>query len=293
MATQQKNIFGKVDEEALAADRGRTNFFKAKAGNNRIRILPQSSEAQEKHGRFVPYIKTYAHFGVGLENKSVVCPIKSGVRASCPICKSAARLPEDARKKIAAKQRYRFVIWDYDNPDKGLQIWEIGYTVKDQLDTMRDLNGEFTDFENGYDLVVNRTGENLQSKYNCQADRNNTPLSKAIIDWATTNGIPELEATVTILTDAEIKAILEGDFDDDEIKAIGEEENEQRTTRAWTPETAELEELAADEDWESAAEEEGAEAVEAPTFGRNRLAGARTMTQASAGTAGTRRFAQR
>jgi hypothetical protein len=289
-----QGVFGRVDQDAIAKDRERTNFFKAQKGENRIRILPPSVEAQTKHNRLVPYVKTYTHFGVGMEGKSAVCPLKSGVRTSCFLCKQLPRLPEKERKDLAPKQRYRLVIWDYANPDKGLQIWEIGYTVKDQLDSIRDKFGEFTDIETGFDIYVDRSGEGMHTKYICQGDRDNTPVDAAIMKWATENGIPELEAGIVIVSDAEMRAAYEGIIDDEEDEEAAqhfEEENRSERRRAVDDvptlpfETADDDEAEEDEE-----QEETTEAV-APRSSFSRtpgLTGARTMSAAAAG--GTRRF---
>lgn len=287
MATKSNGLFGKVDEEAVAQDRERTNFFKPKNGNNRVRILPQSSEAQSKYNRYVPYVKSFTHFGVGFENKSMVCPLKSGVRSKCYICSQIARLPEKERKELAAKKRFRFVIWDYEAPDKGLQIWEVGYTVKDQLDSIRDLGGEFTDVDDGFDIIVGKTGEGVQSKYNCQGDRKNTPLAAEIIKAATDGGIPDLEATIIVPTDEELKATYDGaSYDEDMESEANAEDEEEYRTRGWSVEDSEE----SDEELSDEESDEEETPTPASSFGRGRLAGARTLSQASAGR-GTGRFA--
>ncbi len=63
------------------------------------------------------------HFGVGPENKTVLCLAKTFGKP-CPICEAAASLSDDEKKALKPKFRGAFSILDKDNEEAGVQIFD-------------------------------------------------------------------------------------------------------------------------------------------------------------------------
>ena len=77
------------------------------------------------------YERTYwRHTRIGAEQNSYVCLAKTAGK-KCPICDYITKLrkdpnaDEDMIKALAPKERQLFNIIDVDNPDKGIQVWDI------------------------------------------------------------------------------------------------------------------------------------------------------------------------
>jgi hypothetical protein len=122
--------------------------FKPKDDDHNISIIPfQMSKSSTR------FLKTYAkpgqdhweqtyfaHFSIGPNESTVCCPAKNFGKP-CPICEHHAKLRQDPKVKdeelaaFRAKERQLFLIFDHDDPDEGLQWWEIAnFNFGAQLD---------------------------------------------------------------------------------------------------------------------------------------------------------------
>lgn len=233
MVVKSKSLFRKTSAEAFSKDQFQGGFYKPRANqDNEVRQLPCSEYAYETHGRELPHIKIWVHFSVGPSNATIVCNLKMGFSTKCEICRLVSRLTNEQEKRdLSAKQRYRSVVYDYSAPEKGQQIWEMGYTVKEQLDNIRARllkAGEpgFEDPEEGCNIIIDRKGEGQQSKYVVTPARKSSPIPDWMLKDIEEKGFLDLEATVKPATDQEIRNALAGgeeEYDDDDEEEYDEE----------------------------------------------------------------------
>lgn len=149
------------------------NLFKAREGDNRIRILPPTFEDAEHFG-----IVVWLHSNVGPDNQTYLCHAKMeayGGEGTCPICDeyghAKAAGDEDYAKAIRPYSKVLTWIIDRNEADKGPQLWAIPGTVhKDILGNAEDPDTReilvLDHHEEGYDIAFKREGTGLKTKYN-------------------------------------------------------------------------------------------------------------------------------
>lgn len=228
--------------------KGGTRFWKPKEGASLIRILPPYSGEDW-------YKETWSHFGIGVDRKPIACARRL-LDEPCYICDQVDELrkSEDPRDvelttQIAARRRVFYNIIDLDDIESGVQIFSSGVTIfKDLLMYVADPDwGDITDPEQGYDIVIDRAGTGIDTKYNTRAKKNPTPL----IDPGLLDELRDLDDMVEILDYEQVKAIYEGE------EFVKEEKKEPVKTRKGSP-SAEIEKVGV--------EEEGEEIEEKPCF---------------------------
>lgn len=147
-----------------------SEFWRPNDGENVIRILPPWNE--DTDGRF--WRKTGTHFNVGPDGRAVPCPLVGGAQESCWLCRKSKKLSgsddEDDRKEseeFAARTSYVMNVLDLDSPEEGVQIWRCGvkaFRVIKKL-VRNDDWGDPTDFDQGYNITVDKTGSGLTTNY--------------------------------------------------------------------------------------------------------------------------------
>lgn len=231
--------------------RGGTRFWKPKEGASLIRILPPYSGEDW-------YKETWSHFGIGVDRKPIACARRL-LDEPCHICEQVDELrkSEDPRDvelttQIAARRRVFYNIIDLDDIESGVQIFSSGVTIfKDLLMYVADPDwGDITDPEEGYDIVIEREGTGIDTKYNTRAKKNPT----ALIDPGLLEDLRDLDDMVEILPYEQVKAIYEGE------EFVKGEKKEPVKTRKGSP-SAEIEKVET--------EEEGEEIEEKPCFAKD------------------------
>lgn len=145
------------------------NMFKPKEGENNVRIMPPTWEDTEKYGDGWE-IGVYLHYSVGPDNGAYLCLDKMNGEV-CPICE-ARRNTRDEEEQDQLKPSYRCLCWviDRDNEKAGPSVWGMPMTL------FRDINSRSVDKksntpiliddpEEGYDIVFNREGTDMRTKY--------------------------------------------------------------------------------------------------------------------------------
>jgi len=178
-------------EERLAALRakvatidlgGSAGFWTAKAGRNQIRILPEVGEM----GFFFQSVGK--HFMPPDRKKTIYCPkFTSDGELDCPVCDYVDELyksGDKAAKELAGELRVKKSFWmniiDRSNEKAGPQIYTPGVTVFSAISSLiGDPDyGDIYDVEEGLDIVVEKTGEKLDTEYQVKTRRQSTPLSE-------------------------------------------------------------------------------------------------------------------
>ena len=150
-------------------------------GQHRIDIVPY--EIGENHpdleeGDYGYHFDFWAHFQIGPEKESYVCPKVFGEK--CPICEARAAylsdeyFDEDKAKACKAKRRtlYNVIVNDTnEEKDKGVQVWHVSdwFMQKHLADMAKDeFTGETVDFadpDNGKAIKFTRNGTDQKSEF--------------------------------------------------------------------------------------------------------------------------------
>ncbi len=222
--------YGKSSDDSIRGEKvgSGSDFWSPSDGENRIRVMPPATEDQEDF-----WFKTGTHFNVGPDERSVPCPALSGISESCFLCRIVKRLgkgDEDEQAEaegMGARPRYLISIVDLNDAEAGVQVWPCPVTVFRLLKKFRlneDEYGDMTDFADGYDIKVDRTGSGINTKYDAIPARQNTAFpSKALLDHCVDSvaamfqelkneelELPSLEESQNFVDDDEMERIYKG-----------------------------------------------------------------------------------
>lgn len=160
------------------------NFYSPKKHAS-LDIIPYTVSV-DNHPEDVPkgelwYQRTVlVHFNVGSENKSYLCP--KTIKKKCPICEYRAQLVKDpdAQEEIVrslkARERELFNVYDREDSDKGVQLWDVsnynfGAKLEEELREGRVEWGGFAEPVDGFTLKVRFTEEQIGKNKFMQASR--------------------------------------------------------------------------------------------------------------------------
>jgi hypothetical protein len=171
----------KIQDRLRKLEQGRGELWKAEKGKNRIRVMPSWRGKNEEFYRLVPQ-----HWGVGPNARMVRCGIIDG-KGKCRVCKRVTKLAQsDSAKKqkraedMQAKVNAMLNIYDYGQPDRGVQVWSCStFQLKELLGHYTDADyGDFTDPKTGFDVIVTKTGQKKGTRYAVRLSRNPTRFKK-------------------------------------------------------------------------------------------------------------------
>ena len=182
-------------------------FYKPKDGECSIRIMPPTwlddEDLIEKWGDNWD-ISIYVHYGVGGDNAAYLCLDKMKGKP-CPVCEAQADATDD-EERYALKPSLRplcYVI-DRDNEKAGPVPWPMPLTL------FREINARSVDKktntpiliddpDDGFDVVFNRTGTGLKTKYTgVEVVRDPSPLNdnakiqERWLSFAQAHSLPDL-----------------------------------------------------------------------------------------------------
>jgi hypothetical protein len=221
--------YGKTKRDRVEQERtGGTGFWKPASGENRIRIMPAWDEATDAF-----WFRTGTHFNVGPDEKPVPCPEESGVADTCFLCRKSKQLSkgdEDERDEgeaIGCRPGFLMSIVDYAHAEDGVQVWRCGITAYRQIRKLwlnDDEYGDMTDLADGYDILVGRAGEGINTKYDITPARQNSRFpSKKLLDHSSETvaalyqsiadevfELPNLAEIQTFSDDEEMEGIYKG-----------------------------------------------------------------------------------
>lgn len=199
----------KAKEEA---SRRNANFFNFQSGRNFIRILPPW-EGADDFSR--PMGK---HWNLGPEgNIAVFCP-RECAGLPCPICEELDKIwktkPDEETKawlrQVGASRRYYVNLLDLNDLEKGVQIGELPKTVIEEIwNIMVDEDtgiGDVTNWKEGFDLIIEKTGKALNTRYSVRAKRAPSAISRAEYEEKLVN----LDNFVKTESYSDLKLIWEG-----------------------------------------------------------------------------------
>lgn len=164
---------------------GDETFMKLKVGPNVIRILPP------RQGEKSPFRVVRQHFIRLPGNDAPVvfsCPRHAATKDRCPACEQAAKLratgvkvDRDRAWELMPKLRVFANVIDRKDMDAGPKVLGFGKTIHEELTDLRqdpDAGGNFTDPEDGFDVIITRkgTGKN-DTSYSVRLARNPSPIT--------------------------------------------------------------------------------------------------------------------
>ena len=197
-------------KEDAARGSGGGEFFKFEDGRNILRFLPPRPGERAN-------IRIFQHFVKGTDNKktTLVCPrLTNNNNGSCPICEHCDNLRKTGNAadrerayEMSAKMRAFANAVDRKNPDKGPQVVGFGKTVLEALAALRidtDAGGDFVNPDTGFDIIIEKTGQKMETKYAVRPARTSSPLGN--LEWADRQA--NLEQFAVMKSRAEILEIL-------------------------------------------------------------------------------------
>ena len=192
-------------------------IWKAKGGDNLIRILPATWEAHRHYGYDV-----YIHRGIGPDNSSYLC-VKQMNGEPCYICEERIYLDkiketEDSEK---LKPQKRVVAWiiDRNKEDEGPYIWEYSPTTdKTIANLQQERDGTLVLIDHpdkGFDVEFTREGTTMtNTKYlGWKISRRSSPVSddddqqEKWLDFITEHPISDI---LVFYSEEHIKAVFSG-----------------------------------------------------------------------------------
>ena len=262
-----------IDRKALAkvqaeidSTHGNAKFWKLKPGRHKFRLI-----ADWPNSRGVYFRDIATHYNVGPEKAAVVCTKMTSSLAvksdrHCWLCDKVVELmgsdrPADQKMGEAMRANTRYIMNVYVRPTAteggGLKIAQFPKTVHDaiyELVMYPEDHGEITDLAEGHDIIIEREGSGLETRYSTTPATKATPLHttekeiNAILEAAV-----DLNKFAIAASSEKMEAIFNGDTE--------EEEAAPRHTRRREEPAEEEEEPAEDEDDD---EEEPEEEEEEP-----------------------------
>lgn len=209
------DLIRKKLKAAQEADMKRNaNYFSFKDGRNVIRILPPWEGSED-------FSKSFGkHWGTD-ENGSrfcVYCP-RDTFGKHCPICENLSHewkkpgLTEERKeflKDISSSLRYMANVVDLNDMGRGVQIAEFPKTVMEAIwKKMVDEEigiGDVSDPDKGYDLIIDRVGKGLNTKYTVEPKKK--PNKIVYPNWK--EETKNLDAFVKEESDETLKGFLKG-----------------------------------------------------------------------------------
>jgi hypothetical protein len=139
------------------------SYWKPAVGKNTVTLLPTENEEG------LPWILFKQHY---IDGKYSICP-----GDGCPLCKkgwdiynaNGKKISDEAKKWLPQSKAALNVLVGGE-----LKVWVISENMLKQI---LDVNDDIFNVEDGRDLIVTRTGDGLQTKYNLSAG-----LEKRTID---------------------------------------------------------------------------------------------------------------
>ncbi len=203
------------------------------SGTKRLDILPYTV------GKGNPYADKgsdhyertfFIHRGIGVNNTSYICPKRTASK-KCPICEHRSQLRkeddtgnEDMIKELVAKERQLWVLYDREDMDAGIQLWEYSHHLFGKMldDMIRDADDDddyefFADLEDGFTLKVGFEEKSFAKTKYYEARSIEFKARKNSYNEELLEKIPCLDDLLIMLPYDELRSIfLQIDSDEDE-----------------------------------------------------------------------------
>lgn len=235
---------------AIAVPEGLSFWKPKKTGSHTVDVVPfRVTENRNKYAEKLRYSskvgvlypeRTYwVHYGIGINEDSYTCSAQTFGKP-CPICEKRAILSQSPNQddlklanKLKPKERQLFLIFDHDNQDTGLQLWEVSYHCFFRMLEMY-IDGAPANLRERYSQYFNPTG-GFTLRLTCKEEPSG-PGQKDHVKYYThslyerTQPLPQsafphnydLDAIPRQIRYEDLKNILDGRTDDDSDDAPDE-----------------------------------------------------------------------
>lgn len=206
----QDLIAGK--QKDMQAKKMRSATLKPQPGKHKYRILPswRNGEAQFWHDYAMHFVKTAES---GDKPAAVYICADKTFGKPCEVCdaikKSIAVSVDDAMtkrlKEAQSAQRYLMNVLHLTGPEPTkVQTLEIGQGAFENICVLIGEWGDITDLNTGIDIIIERTGSGLDTKYSVQPASKSAPVAASVLSQ-----LPNLDEFVAQETPAgETKALV-------------------------------------------------------------------------------------
>lgn len=215
-----QDLVRKTKQEQAAKKAANLRTLKPLAGKHTYRILPTwrlNTMPDECKKEAQPFWHDFAMHWVRTEKNgkptAYICLDKT-FGADCPVCAAIGRgisastddQTIELLKSANASQKYLFNVLHRSSPDKPneVQILEVGNKIFDQILEFVTEYGDITDLNDGIDLIINREGTGLDTKYSV------LPAGKhQKVDPSVMANLFDLDAVVKQENETKLKIALE------------------------------------------------------------------------------------
>lgn len=204
------------------------DYDKLEKGKNVRRVLPPKGEND------VFWSEGFLHFGLGSDGKkTATCLETYGEGKKCPICqyveelkKSKSKEDKQLAEKIRRVKRTYIAVLNRDAEEEKPLVLPVGQTIMKQIvDLICDPDyGDITDFEEGRDITITKSGSGLSTEYSVIAKPKTSVASEDYTAEELDEELPDLDALFVKKSPDELQAILDGD---DESSDEDEDEDEE------------------------------------------------------------------
>ena len=175
-----------------------TKFFKPADGANTVRFMPPTWDDADHYG-----IDVYVHYQVGAENLMYLCP-KRMKGEPCPICEEMQRANDEGDEEYARTlyptRRVLAYMVDMKAVGEGVKTWAMPYKKVDQQIIIQSTDPETSEYfavddaEDGYNVVVTKSGQGITTDYSINISRHSTefPMTEEIYEYLMANPLPEI-----------------------------------------------------------------------------------------------------
>ena len=139
---------------------------------------------------FKPVYQHYFKSPMSGDTLSFTCP-RMMAKQKCPLCmkaaefsKSRSKADKDAAREFMPRRRIMANIIDRQDPEAGPKIIGFGKTIQESLVAIRsdeDAGGDYTHPTSGFDIVIERKGAGLNTKYSVIPARQDSPMGN--MEW--------------------------------------------------------------------------------------------------------------
>jgi hypothetical protein len=159
---------------------GGFQMFRAKQGENAIRIMPPTWKGHQHFG-----LEIWVHGFIGLDRSSYLCP-KKMLGKKCAICEAAAEALSAGEKEdsdeLKAKMKVLYWILDREGDSGDPQPWAVsGQFDQEVSGRCNKRSGKVLEVDNpweGHDVTFRRTGQQLATRYiNVDVDPDRTAIA--------------------------------------------------------------------------------------------------------------------
>jgi hypothetical protein len=191
------DLVAKTKKQQASKKAAGLRTMKPSPGKHTYRILPTwrlNTQPEECKKEAQPFWHDFAMHWVRTEKNgkptAYIC-LEKTFGAECPVCSAIGRgisaSDDDATvellKEANASQKYLLNVLHRTSPDKPneVQVMEVGQKIFDQLIEFMSEYGDITDLKEGMDLIINREGSGMDTRYTVLPAAKHKPVSKDVM----------------------------------------------------------------------------------------------------------------